>query len=96
MSEGELAELRRTVGELRDTLIELRTLSNSEGLRCQYRETIARAANNAGRLDAMEDCVTNLRVDVVRISTVAGLSGGGGMAVMGGILYAIAKAAGWV
>lgn len=96
MSTDELAELRRTVMELRDTTTELRTLSVSEGLRCQYRETISRTAARVDRLDEIERQLTDVRIDVVRISAVAGLSGGGGMAIVGGILYAIAKAAGWV
>ncbi len=95
MSESELAELRRTVMDLRETTTELKTLSKTEGLRCPYRETISQAADNTDRLDAIEDRVTNLRIDVARLAAIAGLGGGVGYGIISGIISAIGKALGW-
>jgi hypothetical protein len=94
MSTDELQELRRTVMELRDTTTELRTLSKSEGLRCPYRETISKAADNTDRLEAIEDRVTNLRIDVARIAAIAGVGGGLGFGLVGSIIDVIRNALG--
>ena len=102
MSESELAELRRELQTMDRLTTRLETLATTEGDRCPYRETIARAANNVKRLDdmdrrvdAMGEHVTGLRIEVVRVATIAGFSGGGGLGIVGGIIYAVGKAAGW-
>jgi hypothetical protein len=101
VADGE-SRLETELRQVRVDVSRLLTLSETESERCPHREAIARAANNTARMGAFEDRVktcekeiNQLRMEQVRLSALAGLSGGGGMATVGAIVYAIGKAAGW-
>jgi len=91
-----------TTMQLQRDVERLKALSETEANRCPYRETIARAVNSTeqikemrGNLDELTETVMGIRVEMAKMSVLAGVSGGGGLAVVGGVIAAIAKAAGW-
>jgi antitoxin component of RelBE/YafQ-DinJ toxin-antitoxin module len=74
----------------------------NEGALCPFRETIARAGNNVKRLeiteariDHVEDKIHALEVQYAKAGIITGAAGGGAFTVIGGIIFAVGKAAGW-
>jgi hypothetical protein len=102
MTKSELSSLREGLNNLTDSFNDfkveisadigaVKTLIETESMRCPYREQIARASNNVDRLSVVEERVTGLRID----SAKSGAAGGGVVAMITAMIFGVGKAAGW-
>lgn len=96
-------EYREGHSDLVKQMTEVKTLVAQHASICPYRERISAIAENTKDIeelrrdvDDLRKCVRDIELAVARSSAVGGAAGGGAVAVIGGILYAIAKAAGWL
>ena len=83
-------------------ITELKTLVREHPVLCPYRERIAAVGQNAkdieherARIDRMEQALQRLELVVARSGAVGGLAGGGTVGVLGAVVFAVGKAAGW-
>lgn len=85
-----------------ERLTALETKVANESAYCPFREDISRANNNVKRLDTIELDVDDVRKQVhslelsmARAGIGAGATGGGIVAVIGGVLIFVGKALSW-
>ena len=87
----DIADMRRDLQLVLVKLAALEALIQSEGQRCPHRELVARIEPDSQRIAKIEDHLTNVRLDIVRM----GVASGGASSVVMGALFALGKAAGW-
>jgi hypothetical protein len=76
-------------------LAELKTLIQTESVRCPYREAINQGTVNGRRLDDLEDLVTNVRIDRAKERRTGAGIGGSVVAMIASIAFALGRSAGW-
>ncbi|MCE5259929.1 MAG: hypothetical protein LLG44_12870 [Chloroflexi bacterium] len=104
--EKQIEALSETVHALQVSTVErlksLETKVENERSMCPYREDIARASNNTQRLELVEAKIESVKVSLheldialARSNVAAGAAGGGVFSVVGAVVFAIGKTAGW-
>lgn len=80
------------LGSLEAKVVALTTLQEREAQLCPYRGTVER---NTTRLGELEKTVTEMRLEMARMSILSGTAGGGVVSLIGGVLLAVGKSLGW-
>lgn len=87
----DIADLRRDLQRVLEKLAALEALIQSEGQRCPHCELVARIEPDSQRIAKIEDHLTNVRLDIVRMGVASGSASTGVVAA----LFGLGKAAGW-
>lgn len=94
---SEIDRIRTEQNKAGKELARLAAFLETEGVRCPYRETIARAANDHKELEETKQRVNDLEHQIAR-GTLAGSALGNlpaGAALVGWIIYQIGQGQGW-
>ena len=87
----DIADLRRDLQRVLESQARLEALIQSEAQRCPYRELMARIEPNTQRITNLEERLTDVRLDIVRM----GVASGGTSTGIVALLFGIGKAVGW-
>jgi hypothetical protein len=78
---AELKDINKGLDAINSRLTTVEVLQKTAAERCPHYPTILRAANNLTRFQQLEDAVTKLKLDFVKLAAMVALGGGAGALV---------------